>query len=91
MIVDLAGVLAGVAALMAAWYSRKTKKEVAETNGGSTLRDAQNRQELALAALLDGQRSLGHQVGEIRADMRAQDQRLTTEVQRLAAFHQETK
>ncbi len=71
MIWDVGAVLAGVAALLSAWWSRRAARQ---TNGALSG---------PLAAILDGQRSLGHQIGEVRADMGRMDVRLTNEVAEL--------
>jgi hypothetical protein len=82
-VLDVGGILAGVAAVLAAVWARQTKHQVSERNSGSTLRDSQDRQEITLAAVLDGVHSLGHQIGEVRTDMGRMDDRLTGEVQEL--------
>lgn len=83
-ILDLGGILAGVAAILAAWWSRKAKSSAetaaAQTNG--PLKE----QALTLDVLLDGQRSQGHQLGEIRDDMGRMDERLTGEIAELRYF-----
>ena len=84
MILDLGAILAGlgsiiaaVAALSARRSAKATNRTLTTNNGGSTVKD---QQEAAWALILDGQRSLGHQVGEIRTDMGRMDERLTSEV-----------
>lgn len=74
-ILDLGGILAGLAALLAALLARgQAKKAVNQTNGAL---------QAPLKLIIDGQRSLGHQVGEIRKDMGRMDERLTDEVAEL--------
>lgn len=90
-ILDLGGILAGVAAILSAWWSRKAK-----TAATSAAVDAQaaaqqtngplKAQASALDVLLDGQRSLGHQLGEVRDDMGRMDERLSAEIADLRYF-----
>lgn len=81
VIIDAAGILSGVAAIIAAAAgiisARKAGQAARQTNGPLTA------QGHTIDLILDGQRSLGHQVGEIRKDMGRMDERLTTEVQAL--------
>lgn len=71
---DAGAILAGIASILAAWWSRKAKKQ---TNGPITRANAQ------LDMVLSTVRSVGHQIGEVRADMGRMDARLTGEVQEL--------
>lgn len=68
---DAGAILAGVASLLAAWWARKAKQQ---TNGPIT------RANDTLGVVLDSVRSVGHQIGEVRADMGRMDERLTQEV-----------
>lgn len=72
---DIGSILAGVAAIIAAIgaviSARKSSQAARQTNGALSG---------PLAAILDGQRSLGHQVGELRDDLGRMDERLTTDV-----------
>lgn len=68
MIWDVGAVLAGVAALLSAWWSRRAAHQ---TNGALSG---------PLALILDGQRSLGHQIGEVREEIGRLDTRLSGEV-----------
>lgn len=78
VVLDAGAILAGLAALLAAFWSRQAKKKATlaanQTNG--VLQDPLN-------LLLAGQRSLGHQMGEVRSDMGRMDARLSNEVAEL--------
>jgi hypothetical protein len=85
---DIGAVLSGLAALLAAIWSRQAKKNAAkaveQTNGplqrqGAELAD----QSLTLGLILDGQRSLGHQIGEVRSDLGRLDTRVTGDLAEL--------
>lgn len=75
MIWDIGGILAGVAAVLAALWSRQAKRSAGraadQTNGALSG---------PLALILDGQRSLGHQIGEVRKDLGRLDERVSGEV-----------
>ena len=85
MILDVAGILAGIAAILAAWWSRKAKTS-AQTAADQT-NGPLKAQAGVLDLILDGQRSLGHQLGEVRTDMGRMDERLTAEVAQLRAAY----
>lgn len=74
VVLDVAGILAGVAAILAAFWSRQTKKQ---TNG--PIKAAND----TLTLVYDAVRSVGHQVGEVRKDLGRVDERLSGEVAEL--------
>lgn len=96
-VLDVGAILGGVAAVLAAWWSRKAKDAAAtaatnaetaaaQTNGPLRAQSAALAdQGVVLELIQDGIRSLGHQVGEVRADMGRMDERLTAEVAQLRA------
>ncbi len=83
-ILDLGGILAGLAAILSAWWSRKAK--TAAVTAAQQTNGPLKAQAGVLDVILDGQRSLGHQLGELRADVDRMDSRLTAEVATLRDF-----
>lgn len=91
MIWDVGAILAGVgsiigavAAILARKSAKAAERQLTTNNSGSTAKDASDRQEAALAAILANQdaqgellRSTGRQIGEIRADLGRMDNRVT--------------
>lgn len=80
-VLDVGAIIGGIASILAAIWSRKAKNTaavaVAQTNGPIQA------QATVLDVILDGQRSLGHQIGEVRKDMGRLDDRLTNELAEL--------
>lgn len=91
MIWDIGAILAGIGSIIAAVAavgarksSKAAERQLTTKNSGSTAKDASDRQEAALAAILANQsaqgellRSTGHQIGEIRADLGRMGDRVT--------------
>lgn len=78
MIWDIGGILAGVAAILAALWSRQAKKSAGQA--ASQTNGPLKAQGVTLELIHDSVRSLGHQMGEVRADLGRMDERLTSEV-----------
>lgn len=96
-VLDLGAIIGGIAAVLSAVWSRKARDAAttaasdaqtaaSQTNGPIRAQgEALASQGVILGMIRDGISSLGHQMGEVRADLGRLDVRVTTDIQELRA------
>ncbi len=95
-IVAITGLIAAVASIRSSRDAKKARDTLTTNNGGSTAKDQADRQEALLNSVADAVRSVGHQLGEVRADVSGLrrdlgrvDERVSQDIRELRRFHQE--